>query len=290
MKVERAGRILYVECKRMSRVSDYTIAERKHIRTMWHQLSQGLKTENLQLCLEIVFHRDVLQFDPEFLMNLLAPKAPLIVFPCTMIDDENLTIRARPTDMTKLRQLLRTDEIRVPGSKFEMLVMGDHDPNSMFFFDGDFQVSKRHFSLVTSVRSLRAARIRCDSDAGRSAKARLVLQQMAGAAKQIPQGSTGIVHIGIEAIEGEQVERQRFKGILEVVQGFVPRRTIDWVYTHMFVWHQSTLVNWVMDETVDYRPKSKPAMPEPLGWRPALLPPDTAMQEGPHFDMDPPEL
>jgi hypothetical protein len=51
-----------------------------------------------------------------------------------------------------------------------------------------------------------------------------------------PDNKPGIVHIGFEAVDGDEVEKARYEKIIRSVSGFDPRsKNLEYVFCHYFV-------------------------------------------------------
>jgi hypothetical protein len=115
------------------------------------------------------------------------------------------------------------------------------------------------------------------------AKATDVLRKLAEANRQLPTDKSGIVHIGFEAVEGDDVERARYEKILTSTGKFDPEgKPLRYVYCHYFVPESPPDQAWAFDETVQWRRISGSGR-RPLR-SPFLVLPDTAeARRGTHW-------
>jgi len=115
------------------------------------------------------------------------------------------------------------------------------------------------------------------------AKARDVLTRLAEANRQLPVDKPGIVHIGFEAVEGDDVERARYDKILASTGKFDPRgKPLEYVYCHYFVPESPPDEAWAFDETVQWR-RITGRDPRPLRSPFLVLPRETAGRRGTHW-------
>ncbi len=114
------------------------------------------------------------------------------------------------------------------------------------------------------------------------AKARDITTKLSEASDQLPAGRPGIVHIGFEAVEGDDVERARHRKIIERAQAFDPRgKPLEYVYCHYFVPESPPDQAWAFDETLQWVGIA-PTGPHPLGETMLILPAE-GVREGPHW-------
>ena len=105
----------------------------------------------------------------------------------------------------------------------------------------------------------------CISDASISAKARDILRHLARALPQLPSGQRGIIHMGIEAVDGEAVERARLTKVLSTLESFDPKgKALEYVYCHYFAPESPPTHLFDFEETAQWRAI------RPVGMRPLV--------------------
>jgi hypothetical protein len=114
------------------------------------------------------------------------------------------------------------------------------------------------------------------------AKARDITTKLSEANDQLPIERRGIVHIGFDALEGDEVERARHQKIIERAQSFDPRGTSH-SNSLLPLFRPGNPTRSVLgvrrdDAMVGIRPTG----PHPLGDTLLVLPND-GMREGPHW-------
>ncbi|GJE19507.1 hypothetical protein AIGOOFII_4256 [Methylobacterium marchantiae] len=116
------------------------------------------------------------------------------------------------------------------------------------------------------------------------AKARDVLKRLADATDQLPTDVPGIVHIGFEAVDGDDVERIRYGKILAGTGKFDPEgKPLEDVYCHYLVPGSPPMEAWAFDETVQWQCISG-SSPRPLLPGFLVLPHEAGSRWGTHWE------
>ena len=96
------------------------------------------------------------------------------------------------------------------------------------------------------------------------AKARDILRKLAEATEQLPEDKAGIIHIGFEAVDGDEVEKARYEKIIRSIFSFDPRsKRLEYVFCHYFVPESPPDQAWAFDETTQWC-GIRPTLPLPL--------------------------
>jgi hypothetical protein len=115
------------------------------------------------------------------------------------------------------------------------------------------------------------------------AKARDIVGKLSEATDQLPTDRPGIVHIGFEAVEGDNVERARYEKIIARAAVFDPGiKPLEYVYCHYFVPESPPDQAWAYDETLQWV-GIRPAGPHPLADTLLILPDNGERREGVHW-------
>jgi hypothetical protein len=109
------------------------------------------------------------------------------------------------------------------------------------------------------------------------------LKKLSEATEQLPHNTPGIVHIGFEAVEGDDVEKARYEKILRTVRRFdAGTKRLEYVFCHYFVPESPPDQAWAYDETTQWC-AIRPELPRPLKDISLVLPPSAWRREGTHW-------
>lgn len=270
--VKTNGAVWVIECKRMSKSSDYSIKEREKWLKMWTPLSGYLEETMRPLVLDIVFHVELQVLDDDFLKQELIPKLELALSRGTIIENDIWTVKVNEVDFRKIKKHMSTMDVKILSSQLNELVFGPFDlyRGCTLLVSGKFSHSNP--SYLTKIDFAAGAIWSCDADQSIEKKARHILRHLAEATEQLPENKPGIVHIGLESHDGGIVEIERLSKIMEKVAMFDSReKDIHWVFCHVFEPTVPPDKNWEYGETV-YPFSKTGAYPEPLDRRPIVLP------------------
>jgi hypothetical protein len=257
---KKVGRKRFIECKRLSMVSGYHRDEHKRWLNMWPPLSEYLRRLEMPLLLEIIFHVELRHLDEEFLSRELLPKLRLIVRPGVIIDNDVWAVAVSVIDLDDVREKLRAQYYKVNSSSLCFLLTGE-----------DLRYNKQFTSLIEAsfegkyvddIRFAAGAVWSCDAEAAIRTKARDIRAQLSRAITQLPAGEHGIVHVGLETLEGYRVERERMQRIANTVFNFnTLGKKVDWIYCHLLGASVPPDRNWLFDETVFTFPRDRRLIP-----------------------------
>ncbi len=124
----------------------------------------------------------------------------------------------------------------------------------------------------------------CDAERAYEKKARDIRGHLADAVDQLPATGRGVIHVGIETPDGELVEAERFKRILNTAARFSPNgKDLRWVYCHLYEAYAPPDKAWYFDETI--YPLGLNVQPnlEPITLRASVVPNEEGTQEGTHW-------
>jgi hypothetical protein len=185
-------------------------------------------------------------------------------------------------DLKPLRDVLKDNVVMASSSRILELLAGRY---------------VRHANYVQVIRMKYADNPRymkdCDlavllrwesaSDEAIDTKARDIVGKLSEATDQLPADRRGIVHIGFEAVEGDEVERVRYKKIVARAAAFDPGiKPLEYIYCHYFVPESPPDQAWAYDETLQWV-GIRPTGPHPLTDTLLVLPDNGQMRKGPHW-------
>jgi hypothetical protein len=186
-------------------------------------------------------------------------------------------------DLEPLQKILETgDEVLTAGTRIREILSGRYIRHANYLQVMRFKtgMSSRYLKECDLAILLRWQTL---APAAVDAKARDVLRKLAEANRQLPDEMPGIVHIGFEALEGDEVEQARHAKILASTRNFNPNgKPLRYVYCHYFVPESPPGEAWAFDETIQWIRLSG-SDPHPLSPAFLVLPEDAVGRLGPHW-------
>lgn len=288
--IARAGKLEWaIECKRLAKDSEYSLAERAKWLRMWRQLSHYLVDRRMAVVLEIVFHVPLETLDDNFLLSELGGKLPLIVSPCTIISNETWEVSVSGVDMAAAHRHLQHNFVKCPSEQLNELIAGYRDANRGFTSIvggkmGRIGGGRGNNRYLDSLDFAAGAFWHCDADSVIDRKARDIRGRLAKAVAQLPDGVPSVVHVGLETLDGVLVEAERYGRIFRTVSQFDPRgKDLGWVYCHLYQSYSPPDVAWTFDETVYYFSSPVTSHERPLEHMLTVVPKGATEVEGLHW-------
>jgi len=285
----------FIETKRLATNSGYSSKEREKWLRIWARFKDSLLKVGYPLIFEITFHVELESLSDDFLNCELASKLRLVIGSCQLIDNEIWSVRVKLLDFTRITDHLKDNYVKYPSRQLQELVGGKWERGKGF-------TSLISASLVRvgegggcnqfvdEIEWAAGAYWHCDAPRAIEAKARDIRGHLAEAVKQLPSGSRGVIHIGIETPDGEHVEAERYARIVETVRNFEAKgKDLAWVYVHLFESYsppQGAL--WLLDETVYNFGSISTTNAEPLAEHFAISPHEGEKIPSMHWLRDPP--
>ena len=279
------GNAWYIECKRLEKTSDYSERERRKWLRMWAQARDVLLDCRCSVVLDVVFHVELESLPDDFLVKELCGKLMLVQPPCLVISNEIWEVSAAPVDYVAARDHLARYCVKYPSDQIVELIGGRREPNrgftcaieGQFIQMGDAPGNNR---FLDDLSFAIGAFWSCDADRSIERKARDIRGHLADAVRQLPDGERGVVHVGLETVDGQIVEAERYARIVNTVRQFDARETdLRWVYCHLFQSYAPPHDCWIIDETVYYFGRSDQAGPEPISKRSSVIPEDEVNED-----------
>jgi len=275
----------YIECKRLDKTSAYSERERRKWLRMWTQARDVLIDRRYSVVLDVVFHVELESLPDDFLVEELCGKLALVQPPCSVISNEVWEVSASPVDYAAARDHLSRYCVKYPSDQIVELIGGRREPNRGFTsaIEGRFVqmgegpgnnrfLDKLSFSV--------GAFWSCDADRSTERKARDIRGRLAEAVRQLPDGERGVVHVGLETLDGQIVEAERYARIVNTVRQFdAEGKDLRWVYCHLFQSYAPPHDCWIIDETVYYFGRSDQTSHEPISKRSSVIPEDEADED-----------
>lgn len=270
----------YIECKRLEKSSAYSENERRKWLQMWSRARDILIDARYSIVLDIVFHVELETLPEDFLVTELCGKLALVQAPCIVISNDIWEVVIAPVDYAAAKGHLSKYAVKYPSDQIVELVGGRREPNRGFTaaIEGRFvRMGEGHGNnrFLDDLSYAIGAFWSCDAERAIERKARDIRRHLAEAVRQLPEAKRGVVHIGLETLDGQIVEAERYRRIVNSVRQFDSRtKDLRWVYCHLFQSYAPPYDCWIIDETVYYFGRSDQSGLEPITIRSAIVPED----------------
>lgn len=245
------GKKFFVECKRLSKSSEYSKSERKHWLTMWDPVAKHLGISRLPVLLDIKFHKQLVDYDPMFMEKKLIPKLIKPISNETLFDNGEWTVVVERLEMDQINHKLGLVNARHPSRGLNEIIAGRDDPERGITAIFGINRTSENIKYIKSLDFAACAFWSTDSVEAADAKARDVRKRISEACQQIPNNENGIVHVGLESHDGITVEQLRATKIFNSIMTFDPfGKKLKWIYVHIFDPRDPADKVWDFGETV----------------------------------------
>lgn len=231
MDVDIGSRSFAVECKRLE-TSQYGERERATMRQLWRPSAMGFSQNEQSAFCDVHFRVPIDRVPPDYLteksLEWLRSDLPSLLWS----DDVSYGAMGE-LDLDPLREVLADHHVLASSSRMLELLSGRYVRHANFVQVGRLKLADnpryvRECDLAVLLRWESASPEAIDS------KARDITTKLSEANDQLPADRPGVVHIGFEAVEGDDVERARHRKIIERAQAFDPRgKPLEYVYCHI---------------------------------------------------------
>ncbi|QTN47309.1 hypothetical protein H7683_06685 [Ectopseudomonas mendocina] len=243
IKVTKGSTTLYVECKRLQKVTDYSESERQAWLRRWKLLSEEMLRYRIPSFVEVTFKKEVdatPQGLPAKAFKDLATCGAIAEGMC--IENDDIKLCARHINKKRIDNHLKRWSVRHASSQMNALIDEQWTPEAAYTFLMSCKRSRStepHSGLfgwfITDVDSVYAAKWECIADESIDKKAKDVTKHLAKAVKQAPNDARTVVHIGYETLNGPIVEVARDQKIVETLNSFdFGDKDIACVFCHSF--------------------------------------------------------
>jgi hypothetical protein len=256
----KKGLVRYeVECKRFARRGDYTEEERDAWLRQWSPVATWLVKNKLSFFFTIIVHAELTTLREGYLFETLLKQYDRTRDGFRPLDSAVLTMNCVPTDYDAIAKGLRASNVKCQSIAERYLLTGRHERDfGLTCAIGGERVSIGPRTTAgnvywDSIDYASGAYWRSDSPSAIDAKARDVVKRLSEATTQFTGRLGGIVHLGIEAAEGDDVELVRTNKILATIRRFDPRgKPLEWVFVHYFTGESLPDSSWNLDETCQW--------------------------------------
>lgn len=246
----------YIECKRLSKSSDYSEVERKKRTVMLSYISDLLL--KLNFVLDIIFHVEITSLDDNFLHEQLHAKLPLVVVPGILISTPLIEVSVHFIDFEAINVHLEVWNVKYPSTQVAELIAGKRPGLEDFSCRVKARFipmssGKGNHQYIHSIEKAFGVYWKSDSPEAINTKSRDVWRQLKSAVEQLPVDKNCVVHIGIETLDGTDVEVVRFNKIFNTVSFFdTENKELKWIYCHFFQSYTPPQQDWIIDETMTF--------------------------------------
>lgn len=243
LEVSRGGITLFVECKRLAKVTDYGERERREWVKRWQIMATMMRKLRTMAHVKVKFTAPV-ESAPE---NSLARayvryvKEGGLGTGRTFIT-EWFEMSAKAIDMKKVGQHFEKYDVRHCSPQLIALLAGEYDLHGSYthaYSPTEWVMHGEDDGLhvlnlfVRGLNEAYSAQWECVAEESLNAKAKDVRTTLARAMEQIPDGKPGVVHIGYETTSGPLVEFRRHEKIIQTVRTFeFGRKHVISVFCH----------------------------------------------------------
>ena len=259
MLIRKNGFEYYVECKRMSRRTDYAEKERNEFLRVWDAGREILVKNQQWLWFKGTFHIEASSLPTQFLADIFKNSLPVGLGEKMIYDGPEATIHSRLIDKLAVQKHLAEWRIKANSPIVSKLLGGNWAPlNSSNTISHVLKTSK---VIDCDVRVLStyideviwACGFTRDFDTEKSIekKAKDVTKLLSKAIHQVPDNKPSIIHIAAETMEGKDVERLRTKKVFSTIPNFISAKPVVAIRFHRFQANQTIDKLWEFDETVD---------------------------------------
>lgn len=282
MDVRVRGREWAVECKRME-LGEYTEKERVRARELWLPTAHEFQRRGLNVLAQVRFTSELDVLSPEYLGHHAVQWMSGGYHRPHRWQDLHGSGTIGTLDMAPLTTLLKTDEVALHSSRMMELLTGRYKRNAKV-------IQVLHAGMgdnplfVTDCRQAIVLDWESHSPAAIDGKARDVLKRLADGTRQLPDNRLGVVHIGLEAVDGDDVEARRFEKALRTITSFDSEgKPLEYVYINWFAPESPANKSEAFDETCHWSGR-RPGLHRPLRDGMLVLASDVGTRDGVHWD------
>ncbi len=280
LDVEAHGQAWAVECKRLES-GDYVESERKRKLELWMPAGRLIVPTGRSIYIKVDFIVELFDVPNNYLIKRVKTflRSGEI---SSLWNDEYATGMIGDLDLQPLQTSLKDGHILYPGPIYNKLLTGSYWRYDNLNILHKVKLAENpHF--IDEVGQAIVLRTRSVSESAIEKKARDIKRKLAEANRQLPTDKAGVVHVGMEALGDDVIERRRYEKIMDTISNFnSERKPLSFIYWHYFAPEASPEETWAIDETFQWR--SIRGDRRPLSSTSLVLPPESEGREGMHWD------
>ena len=233
MDVQLRGVSYAVECKRLEG-SEYQEKERGIARNLWMPVARHVEELKMSVRCDIEYIAELSAVPHNYLANKAQQWISQGARHSLSWSDDYSIGNLSHLDLMPLQRELEDSEIALNGTRMHELLLGKYKRNAsvltnlfMHRADNPLYIKACERGAVCNWSSV--------NQAATESKARDVLKRVSEGCAQLTDGRRGVVHIGLEAVEGNDVERARYDRLRRSLKGFDTKgKLLEYVYIHWF--------------------------------------------------------
>lgn len=254
-QMTKDGEIWQVECKRQKKTATYAYAETAKRQIMISHISKLLVQHNILL--DINFHVELVSLPDTYLKNLIEDLIPKVHNSGKLMSNNEVDIDVSFVDIKAIQKYLENNYLKNNSPHLIELIANKPVDNlgftsgikGNFYYLGEGEANNVYISEVFNAYGVQCY---CDAETAIKAKARDVKNQINDAIAQFSSNTKGVIHIGMETLDGPEVEGERAEKIISTLKQIDTQDSnLRWVYFHFFQSYTRSDEDWIIDETVD---------------------------------------
>lgn len=267
-----------VECKRLEG-GEYVETERARAQALWVPVSRHLHALGRSVLCNVDFLVELSEVPTKYLAQRTAEWLRLGGESAHSWSDSISSGRIERLNLQPLQTVLQSSDIRMHSTQMKELLTGRYKRNANI-------MTSLHIQYADNPIFIKSCDGGCVCDWSSSSetaidkRARDVFRRVVDGCRQLPDGRPGIVHIGFETVDDDEVEKRRHAKILRSLKGFDPKgKELEYVYVNWFSPESPPNNLFAFDETSHYQAiHHKQNRPLLNGF--LVLPSDTVSRKG----------
>lgn len=270
-----------VECKRLEG-GEYSEGERAQARELWLPVAHELHERGVSVLVTINFLVELSTIPREYIAQKTVEWMRKGGQFAHTWSDSISTGRIERLNLKPIQDVLKTDDVAMNSSRMHELLTGRYKRNAHI-------ITSLHVQVADNPLYMKECDTGCvfdwdsRSEAAIDKRARDVFKRVSEGCRQLPDRRPGIVHVGFEAVEGDEVEKRRYEKVLQSLKDLDPQgKALEYVYVSWFAPESPPNELFAFDETCHYQAiQAKRSRPLEDGF--LVLPPDLASRSGVHW-------
>ena len=248
LQVEYNG-ILFVECKRKKKESDYSRKEREEWYYQYLPVQDYLEKNKISLVIKCTFHNEIHTYEKDYLYYLFLDNYDFLKNG-NVINNAEITLETYIPDFKSVNS---KDETiwKVYTPYFTSRIFKHYD--NLYGVTSAYAAKERDqiYDHVSNIIYACAGLWYCDSPDAIKHRSISFKRHISDAVSQIPQDQNGAIHICFESYEGINVEDENFLRTLADLWDFkIDGKKIDYIYLDFIRLYISLNNNWELEEDV----------------------------------------